>query len=256
MGRYVGRPIIMVVLLGGVRLGAIAMVPNLLPIVVIMGVMGVSNIPIDMSTILISSISIGVAVDDTIHLLHHYRVNLAATGNVETSIQRAMSHSGRAMVTTSLILVLGFAAYLAASVANFQRFGLLVIITCGESLFAAVAILQQSDSVKKMLVACLSVYYALLIKLLYFELQSCVAKHAINVNALRSIMWTLAHLPLYISAAGAGAVLGGMRRRILIPTCRESLSPSSAGNPLERGRFSFQPRPPFESYRHPSTPWR
>ena len=78
----------------------------------------------------------------------------------------------------------------------------------GESLFAAVAILQQSDSVKKMLVACLSVYYALLIKLLYFELQSCVAKHAINVNALRSIMWTLAHLPLYISsAAGAGAVL-------------------------------------------------
>ena len=88
-----------------------------------------------------------------------------------------------------------------------ERFGLLVIITCGESLFAAVAILQQSDSVKKMLVACLSVYYALLIKLLYFELQSCVAKHAINVNALRSIMWTLAHLPLYISAAGAGAVL-------------------------------------------------
>jgi hypothetical protein len=120
---------IMIILLRGFRLGIIAMVPNLLPIVMIMGVMGVGDIPIDMSTILIASISIGVAVDDTIHLLHHYRVNLAATGNVETSIQRAMSHSGRAMVTTSLILVLGFAAYLAASVANIQRFGLLVSLT-------------------------------------------------------------------------------------------------------------------------------
>ena len=93
-----------------------------------------------------------------------------------------------------------------------ERFGLLVIITCGESLFAAVAILQQSDSVKKMLVACLSVYYALLIKLLYFELQSCVAKHAINVNALRSIMWTLVHLPLYRrGGARCCLALGGHR---------------------------------------------
>ena len=88
-----------------------------------------------------------------------------------------------------------------------ERFGLLVIITCGESLFAAVAILQQGDSAKKMVVAFLSVYYALLIKLLYFELQSCVAKHAMQVNTLRGILWTLAHLPLYVSAAGAGAVL-------------------------------------------------
>jgi predicted RND superfamily exporter protein len=126
---FVVITLIMMILLGGFKLGAIAMVPNLLPIVSILAFMGVAGIPIDMSTILIASISIGVAVDDTIHLLHHYRVNLVSTGNVETSIRRAMNHSGRAMVTTSVILVMGFAAYLGASVANVQRFGLLVSLT-------------------------------------------------------------------------------------------------------------------------------
>ena len=91
---------LMIVLLGGFKLGLIAMVPNLMPVVVIMGIMHVSGIPIDMNNILIASISMGLAVDDTIHLLHHFRMNHRATGNVEVSIRRAMEHSGRAMVST------------------------------------------------------------------------------------------------------------------------------------------------------------
>lgn len=126
---FVVITLLMMVLLKGLKIGLIAMVPNLMPVVVIMGVMHLSGIPIDMNNILIASISIGLAVDDTIHLLHHFRVNHLATGNVEESIRRAMAHSGRAMVSTTLILMLGFFVYMGAEMANIQRFGLLIGLT-------------------------------------------------------------------------------------------------------------------------------
>ena len=63
--------LIMMGLLRSIKLGLIAMGPTLLPIATIMSIMSVTDIPIDMNTLLIASISIGLAVDDTIHLLHH-----------------------------------------------------------------------------------------------------------------------------------------------------------------------------------------
>lgn len=86
-----------------------------------------------------------------------------------------------------------------------ERFGLLLIITCGESLFAAAAILAQTESIKKLATAAMCVYYALLLKLLYFELQSHVTKHAMDISHLRGICWTLCHIPIFVCAAGAGA---------------------------------------------------
>ena len=123
---FVVITLIMMVLLGGLKLGCIAMVPNLMPIVVIMGLMGLTDIPIDMSTLLIASISIGLAVDDTIHFLHHFRVNYEVSHHLESAIRRSMTHSGRAMVSTTLILTLGFFTYMGANMANISRFGFLV----------------------------------------------------------------------------------------------------------------------------------
>jgi len=121
--------IIMVILLRGPRLGLIAMVPNLLPIVVILGVMGFTKIPIDVNNLLIASISIGLAVDDTIHYLHHFRWAWVRTGDLEGSLNHAVTHTGRAIVSTTLILVLGFGAFMGAEMANVQRFGFLVSAT-------------------------------------------------------------------------------------------------------------------------------
>ncbi|MCA9545917.1 MAG: MMPL family transporter [Myxococcales bacterium] len=120
---------IMMFLLRSLKLGLIAMVPNLMPIVFIMGLMGMGHIPIDLSSLLIASISIGIAVDDTIHFLHHWRLQYARTGNVERAIEMSLQHSGRAMVSTSIILMVGFFTYLGATMHNLQRFGLLVGLT-------------------------------------------------------------------------------------------------------------------------------
>jgi predicted RND superfamily exporter protein len=115
--------------LKSVKLGLIAMVPNLSPIIFVMGVMAIVGIPIDMVNILIASIAIGIAVDDTIHMLHHFRAHFDQYGNVEAAIDNAFEHAGRAMVSTSTVLGIGFFAFSFATIANIQRFGVLIALT-------------------------------------------------------------------------------------------------------------------------------
>jgi len=126
---FVVIALMLIVMLRSIKLGVIGMVPNLLPIAVIMGVMGVMNIPIDMVNLLIASIAIGIAVDDTIHYLHHFQSHYRLNGRVEDAIRYTRQHSGRAMVSTSTILVIGFAVFTTSQMYNVQRFGGLVSMT-------------------------------------------------------------------------------------------------------------------------------
>ena len=126
---------IMILMLKGIKLGLLSMVPNLIPIIWLMGFMGFMGITIDMNNILIASIAIGLAVDDTIHLLHHFRVHYEDHHDSFKAISESLHHAGRAMVTTSSILTLGFFAYIFSDMKNIQIFGLLI------GLSAAVAML-------------------------------------------------------------------------------------------------------------------
>ena len=121
--------LMMVLMLRNLRLGLIAMVPNLMPIAAIMGLMGLIGVPIDMSNLLIASIAIGIAVDDTIHFLHHFQAHYLDHGSVEAAISHSFRHSGRAMVSTSVILAMGFCVYITAQMSNLGRFGMLVALT-------------------------------------------------------------------------------------------------------------------------------
>ena len=121
--------------LKSVKMGLIAMVPNLVPIIFVMGFMGLTGIPIDLANILIASIAIGIAVDDTIHLLHHFRVHFDEYGNVEEAIRNAFEHAGRAMVSTTVILTIGFIAFSFATGSNIQRFGTLIALTAVTAMF-------------------------------------------------------------------------------------------------------------------------
>jgi len=126
---FVVITLMMIVLLRDLRLGLLAMVPNLLPVAAVMGFMGFADIPIDMNNILLASIALGIAVDDTIHFLHQFRAHHHTHGDVEGAIEHAFAHAGRAIVTTSVILVSGFCIFMAAEMTNLLRFGLLVALT-------------------------------------------------------------------------------------------------------------------------------
>ncbi len=126
---FLAITVMMVLMLRNLKLGLIAMLPNLLPIMAIMGLMAMVGIPIDMANLLIASIAIGIAVDDTIHLLHHFHAHYLLNGDVEAALSYTFGHSGRAMVSTSVILTGGFCVYMTASMANIGRFGMLVATT-------------------------------------------------------------------------------------------------------------------------------
>ena len=117
--------LMMMLILGSVRMGLISMIPNLVPIIMGLLLMYVAKIPLDMFTLLIGSIAIGLAVDDTIHFMHNFRRYYLASGNSAKAIEQTFFTTGKAMVITTIVLSLGFFAYLAANMISVQNFGLL-----------------------------------------------------------------------------------------------------------------------------------
>lgn len=117
--------VMMILLIGNLRLGLAAMLPNLTPIVVTMGFMWWAGIPLNMFTMMIGSIAIGLAVDDTIHFMHNFRRYFAQTGDVRAAVHSTLHTTGRAMLVTSIVLSVGFYIYLFAAMNNVFQFGLL-----------------------------------------------------------------------------------------------------------------------------------
>ena len=100
--------VLMILMLGKLRMGLLSMIPNLFPIVMIMGIMGWIGIPLDFGTILIGSITIGLVVDDTIHFLHNFGRYYDEYGDPVLATRKTLHTMGRAMVVTSLVLAGGF----------------------------------------------------------------------------------------------------------------------------------------------------
>jgi predicted RND superfamily exporter protein len=90
------------------RTGLISMVPNLWPILLTLGAMGWLAIPLDYNKVMIATVALGIAVDDTIHFVSRYHHEFDQTGSYAEALRLAMTDVGRAVFITSLILVLGF----------------------------------------------------------------------------------------------------------------------------------------------------
>ena len=128
--------ILMIVLIGRLRIGLLSMVPNLFPIILTLGVVGWFNIPMTLFTMLVGSIAIGLAVDDTIHFMHNFRRYYDERGDVRQAVMETLHTSGRAMLVTSCVLSLGFFIFMFANMNNLFDFGLLTGITIIVALLA------------------------------------------------------------------------------------------------------------------------
>jgi uncharacterized protein len=121
--------LMMMVLAGQIKLGLLSMLANLLPIFMIMGIMGALSIRLDMSTIMIGSIAIGVVVDDTVHFLYNFKKYYQRLGDTHAAIKETMLGTGRALLLTSLILSSGFFILTVSSLSLLSVFGVLTGIT-------------------------------------------------------------------------------------------------------------------------------
>ena len=126
---FVAVSFMMILMLGSLKMGLISMIPNLLPIILIMGLMGFLNTPFNLNTLMIGSIAIGLVVDDTVHFMYNFQKFYATTRSVEQSVTATLLGTGRAMLITSLVLSSAFFMLMFASLGHVFRFGLFTGLT-------------------------------------------------------------------------------------------------------------------------------
>jgi predicted RND superfamily exporter protein len=118
------------------KTGLLAMVPNLSPVVLTLGVMGWLDMPLDYVRLLIATVAIGIAVDDTIHHMTRFRYEFLRSGSYEQALEASTVDVGRALVITSVALVAGFLVFLLSSLDSMASFGILLATTISVALVA------------------------------------------------------------------------------------------------------------------------
>lgn len=96
------------VLFKSLKLMLIGIVPNLLSALLVLGIMGIINLPLDMMTITIAAITVGIAVDNSIHYIYRFKEEFAAHKNYEDTIIACHSSIGRAIFFTGITVIFGF----------------------------------------------------------------------------------------------------------------------------------------------------
>lgn len=129
------------VLFRSARVALIAIFPSLLSIGVVLGFMGWVGIPLDMMTITIAAISVGIAVDDTIHYIHRFQVEYRRRGRYIATMHFCHGSIGRAMLYTSVIFIVGFSILVFSNFIPTIYFGILTGLAMAIALVAALTLL-------------------------------------------------------------------------------------------------------------------
>jgi len=111
------------------RAAVVAILPNLLPIFSVFAIMTLFDIPFDTATVMIASVAIGIAADDTVHFLAHYKEEKQAGFNTADAVHNSLQKAGPAITYTSIVTAAGFVILLLADFKPIQYFGLFTAIT-------------------------------------------------------------------------------------------------------------------------------
>jgi predicted RND superfamily exporter protein len=147
--------IMLVFVFGSLRAGLISIIPNLIPATITFGLLGLLGIPLDSDTMIIAPVIIGIAVDDTIHFITHYRSEVLIDGDIARALQDTLAEVGQAMTFTTLILGLGFSIMSFSThvgMSNLGRFGtlaILVALLCDLFMLPAIILIFKPRFLKK-----------------------------------------------------------------------------------------------------------
>ena len=135
--------LLLMLTLGSLQAGVMSIIPNLIPATLAFGLMGLLGIPLDTDTLMIAPLIIGIAVDDTIHFISHYRMSLAQNHNMKFALVETIKEVGQAVTFTTLILgcgffMLTFSDYLGlAKIGGFGSLAIFVALLCDLLFFPA-----------------------------------------------------------------------------------------------------------------------
>ena len=120
---------IIALLFRSLRLGFVSMLPNLTPLAITIGYMGLRGYDLNASNVIVFAIGLGIAVDNTIHFLARYREELAGDGSIPEAVQRTFLGAGRAILLTSLLILLGLSTLHGSEFVPTRRFAELTSVT-------------------------------------------------------------------------------------------------------------------------------
>lgn len=132
---------VMAVFLRSLVAGLLAMIPNVFPVVIVFGLLGWAGRPLDVGGMMTASIALGIAVDDTMHLLAWVRRLAAAGSGRRERIEAALRHGAAAMTRSSLILGGAFAIFGPCGFQPIAQFGLLLAVLLGVALVGDLVLL-------------------------------------------------------------------------------------------------------------------
>jgi uncharacterized protein len=132
-----------IVLFRNLKVAFIAILVNIVPIGIVFAIMGIFGIPLDIMTITIAAISIGIGVDDTIHYIHRFKEELKHDHDYTNAMIRSHKSIGYAMYYTSLVVVCGFSILVLSNLVPTIYFGLLTVLVMITMLISALILLPK-----------------------------------------------------------------------------------------------------------------
>jgi predicted RND superfamily exporter protein len=146
---FIAILLMLIILFRSIKLAIIGTLPNIFTALFILGCMGVFGIPLDIMTITIAAITIGIGVDYAIHYIHRYKKEYADSGDNYQAIHKSQTTVGKALYFTSITITLGFVVLILSNFVPSIYFGLLTSVAMLVSLFATFSIIPLLLSVMK-----------------------------------------------------------------------------------------------------------
>ncbi|MCX5875624.1 MAG: MMPL family transporter [Deltaproteobacteria bacterium] len=125
---FLSVSLVMGLALRSLRLAILAIIPNFVPVLYLLGTMGLFGIPLSVASVTVASIVFGVVVDDTIHFMHTWQEMTTVT-DPHARLHRTISHTALAMFTSSIVTATGFLGFLVSPFMPLRDFGLLISLS-------------------------------------------------------------------------------------------------------------------------------
>jgi len=133
--------VIVILLMGSIVAGLVAMIPLLLTVAISMGIMAYSGIPLDIMTLMVSAIAVGIGVDYSIHFISRFRREYRRDQDAHRALQGTIRTTGRGITYNALTVALGFLILVFASFKGIRFFGMQIALTMVISAVSAISII-------------------------------------------------------------------------------------------------------------------
>lgn len=138
---FAGIMLMFAFLFRSISISLVAMVPNVLAAATVLGVMGIAGIPLDIMTITIAAITVGMGVDNSIHYIHRFRHELQWDGNYIAAMHRSHQTIGRALTYTAVTVIMGFSILALSNFIPSIYFGLLTSLAMAAAMVGSLTLL-------------------------------------------------------------------------------------------------------------------